>query len=62
MIVYYSIYGLFAATASPSPPCDICTLTPRTGRREMVVNLKTATALSLAVPPSISLRADEVID
>jgi putative ABC transport system substrate-binding protein len=29
---------------------------------EMVVNLKTAKALGLAVPPSIMLRADEMID
>jgi putative ABC transport system substrate-binding protein len=29
---------------------------------EMLVNRKTGTALSLAIPPSIMLRADEIIE
>jgi putative ABC transport system substrate-binding protein len=43
-------------------PGDLPVQFPSPGKFEMVLNLKTAKALGLAVPQSIVLRADEVIE
>jgi putative tryptophan/tyrosine transport system substrate-binding protein len=58
---HLSSFGVVCGSHSPGrKPADLPVQLPV--KFDMAVNLKTAKALSLAVPQSILLRADEVIE